>query len=273
MFLSSMSNAAPKNCIPVSLRIRISVHLPTLTSPQNRNTWPRAGSRPLLPQFFHLRRGTSATHKGRLLQLVDIMAVRRAGCSNANGPTNGSAQSIIARPGCTAPPNRSLTPSNPFPNRNTIPHRAVSPFSTTTTGSIPLLSAVPPFARHPGPSAAPPSPASSSPRRNYKHSFHTKSRWRCPGLSETSPARVAFSLRIATRPLPTTAPLPHAPSSFQRFPRSTLFQICTITGRAAANADSSDARSFRLTISRAKKFFRPSPSGCFSSGRIRMRKY
>ena len=128
---------------------------------------------------------------------------------------------------------------------------------------------------------------SSSPRRNYKHSFHTKSRWRCPGLSETSPARVAFSLRIATRPLPTTAlppsrpqnppspapPPPPTPSSFQRFPRWTLFQICTITGRTAANADSSDARSFRLTFSRTKKFFCPSPSGCFSSGRIRMRKY
>ena len=157
---------------------------------------------------------------------------------------------------------RTVLPHSSSPNRNTIPTEQFRQFHNSHHSVCvcvcmfhsPLLAGD----LSPAPSATLSHPL--YPRRNYKHSFHTKSRWRCPGPSETSPARVAFSLRIATRPPP---PLPPplfclsrlcVPLLYARarvcvcvcvcvrarvstwrvgkpsFQSATLFQICTITG-------------------------------------------
>lgn len=98
-----------------------------------------------------------------------------------------------------------------------------------------------------GPSPTPPPPP-LRPRRNYKHSFHTKSRWRCPALRpETSPARVAFSLRIATRPLPS------APNHRVLVPLADEVQTPFPNSRAITGGDDS-------VQTRAK--FGPSPNFC-----------
>ena len=120
---------------------------------------------------------------------------------------------------------RTVLPHSSSPNRNTIPTEQFRQFHSyhhciyiyvclcVCVFHSPLLAGD----LSPAPSATLSHPL--YPRRNYKHSFHTKSRWRCPGPSETSPARVAFSLRIATRPLP--------PPSFSLLSFAFVYLFCT----------------------------------------------
>lgn len=70
---------------------------------------------------------------------------------------------------------------------------------------------------------------------------------RCP---ETSPARVAFSLRIATRP-----PSAHPPT-ITSSPGSTLFQIRAITG-GDDSSDASELGSSSLFLSLTERRFSP----------------
>lgn len=127
----------------------------------------------------------------------------------------GSLQSIIA---CTerAALHRAIPPdplTRVYRNRNTVPpplsppHRAVSPVPTPSIKrSKPVLATT---------TARPsPTPPPLRPRRNYKHSFHTKSRWRCPATLSPKRApreshfRYGLPLVHHRVPSPTVQPFP-----------------------------------------------------------------
>lgn len=132
------------------------------------------------------------SHKGWLLQLVDIMVGWACTVpTRKRADRRGSVQSIIA---CTerAALHRAIPLPRPFnPSLSQPEYRPPSPLHPSSfAGPNPLPLSIkcskPVLATTT--TRPSPTPPPLRPRRNYKHSFHTKSRWRCPAtLSRNEP--------------------------------------------------------------------------------------
>lgn len=151
-------------------------------------------------------------------------------CSTNTDELAGRAAGTVYHCGsaCAALANRSVTPIRPVP-------------ALASTRRLPGVPRTYPALR---------------PLRNYKHSFHTKSSLRIAWPFETSPARVAFSLQIATHPLSSSSPpalfIPRTLSRPSRRERlvsqwsaAALFQISTITGYRARSRERIDTATIR----------------------------
>lgn len=195
------------------------------------------------------------SHKGWLLQLVDIMVGWACTVpTRKRADRRGSVQSIIA---CTerAALHRAIPLPRPFnPSLSQPEYRPPSPLHPSSfAGPNPSPSP----SNVPSRFLQPPPPG----HRRHHHPFapvvitsiHFTLKaagvvpLRCP---ETSPARVAFSLRIATRP-----PSAHPPT-ITSSPGSTLFQIRAITG-GDDSSDASELGSSSLFLSLTERRFSP----------------
>lgn len=184
------------------------------------------------------------SHKGWLLQLVDIMAWDGGMHQHGQRLTDADRHSLSLRGAERA---AALHPSSPLQPRSiateilSSPSSSFEPVPTYPPFPLPLhIECSKPVlatttTATTGPSPIPRHPR--RPRRNYKHSFHTKSRcWRCP---ETSPARAAFSLRIAIRS--STIP-PFPPPLLNPFPNSRDYRGGRGGGRVDSSSDAFQTR-------------------------------